>query len=105
MPRIYDEERMSCRCGSTNVGPHNYTGEEHGLWECGDCGDCDYPDIFDRPLGFIDDSCPTCKKETVHKIMGMDNWSGTADFRCTACNTSGRYKIVANKEFERVEED
>lgn len=103
MPMIYDEVRFSCRCGSPDVGSHNYEDEfeEPGLWQCGKCGYADYPDAFDRPSGFIDDECPTCKKETVHSILGIDNWSGEASFRCDTCKTEGEYEITAPREFKR----
>lgn len=105
MPRIYDESRFSCSCGSTNVGAHDVVNEwgdvEYGLWKCKNCGRTDYPEAFDNPSGFIDDECPTCKKETVHSILGIDNWSGGASFRCDTCKTESEYEITSPREFQR----
>lgn len=102
MPQIYNDARTSCECGSTDVGSHNYEGEEHGMWACGDCGFTDYPDAFDNPIGFIDDNCPTCKKETKHQIGGFDDWTGVATFRCTNCKTGDSYKVTGYNEFTKI---
>ncbi len=103
MPRIYGEARFSCSCGSTDVGDFvNEWGDvERGMWKCSKCERTDYPDAFDHPIGYIDDECPTCKKETVHSILGIDNWSGEASFQCDTCKTEGEYEITSPREFKR----
>lgn len=102
MPMIYDEVRFSCSCGSADIATHNYDGEEYGMWRCGKCGYSDYPDAFDQPKGFINDECSMCEKETKHKITGIDNWDGSAGFKCTDCDTFREYKITSPGVFERV---